>query len=122
MNRNIVIELLLIIALVLLTLTALDYNPYWMPMGLHLSVLLGITILFILFATFVWREQGGDERERALLNMSDRFAFLAGSTVLMVAVLVEGVWMHMGDPWVLGALTAMVSAKAVAYMYYQNRH
>lgn len=118
--KPIAVELLIIVVLAILA--TLTLNPYWMPMGLYLTTLLALTVLFALFAVLVWREQGGDERERLLIHMSDRIAFLTGATLLLIAVIVEGLIFHMTNPWVIGALAAMVIAKAGAYIYnsYKN--
>lgn len=119
-QKPILVEILLIVVVGILAFTTL--NPYTMPMGIYLTVLLALLVLFAFFATFVWREKGGDERERTLLHMSDRAAFLAGATVLIIAVLVDGVLFHMSSPWVLAALSAMIITKAASYIYNQNKH
>lgn len=118
--KPILVEVLLICIFGILAFATL--SPYVMPMGMYLTVLLACMVLFAFFAVFVWREKGGDERERMLLHMSDRMAFLAGATVLIIAVLVDGVLLHMSDPWVLGALSAMIIAKAASYIYHQNKN
>jgi hypothetical protein len=118
--RSIIVEILLIVVMGILAFATL--SPYFMPMGMYLTVLLAFLVLFGFFAAIVWREQGGDERERTLLNMSDRAAFLAGSSILIAAVVIDGIVFHMVSPWVLGALFAMVIVKAVSYIYNQNRH
>jgi hypothetical protein len=118
--KPVMVEILLI--LVLAVLGVLTLNPYWMPMGMYLTALLALTVLFALFAIVVWREQGGDERERLLIHMSDRIAFMAGAAVLLTAVVIEGLLQHMPNPWVVGALAAMVIAKAAAYIYNSSRN
>jgi len=118
--RSIIVEILLIIVIGILAIITL--NPYVMPMGMFLTTLLALIVLFGFFAVFVWREKGGDEREVTLLHMSDRTAFLAGSSVLIIAILIEGLSQHTVNPWVLAALSVMIVAKAVSYIYNQNRH
>lgn len=113
--RHVAVELLLIFGLGFLAFGAL--NPYWMPMGMQLTILLALTVLFGVFAVYFWREQGGDERERSLLHTADRIGFLAGATVLLIAIIVEGLIFHMVTPWVIAALAAMIIAKAAGYIY-----
>lgn len=115
-----IIEVLLIVVVGVLAFAAL--NPYLMPMGMYFTTLLALLVLFGFFAVFVWREKGGDERDRTLIHKSDRTAFLAGSTVLILALLVDGILLQMSNPWVLGAFSAMVIAKAASYIYLQNRN
>lgn len=118
--KPILVEISLIIIMGILAFTVL--SPSIMPMGMYLTTLLALIVLFGFFAVFVWREQGGDEREKMLLHMSDRVAFLAGATVLIVAILVDGILFHMSSPWVLGAFSAMIIGKAASYIYNQNKH
>lgn len=118
MNNKILVELLLIVTLISLGFTTL--NPYWMPMGLFLGVISALIVLFGIFAVFVWREKGGDEREVTLLHKSDRAAFLAGATVLLFAIVYESVVMHKESPWVITALLVMVVVKLLSYLYHER--
>jgi hypothetical protein len=120
MIKSIAIELLIVATVGVLAFLTL--SPVVMPMGVFLTTLLALTVLFGFFATYLWREQGGDEREEVLRYRADRTAFLAGSSILLVAIIVEGIMMHMTDPWVLGAFAAMILAKAVAHIYNQHKH
>ena len=118
--RPILVEILLIVVIGVLAFATL--NPYVMPMGMFLTTLLALIVLFGFFAAFVWREKGGDEREIVLLYRADRIAFLAGASVLILAVLIEGLLFHMSNPWVLTALSVMIAAKAIGYIYNQDRN
>jgi len=118
--KPVIVEVLLVAAVAGLAFMTL--NPYEMPMGTFFTILIALIVLFGIFATFVWREKGKDEREEMLIHRSDRVAFLAGASVLLVAIVVEAVTMHMTNHWVLGAFTTMVIAKSVAYIYYQSRN
>ncbi len=118
--KPIIVEVLMIVAVVALAFMTL--NPYEMPMGTFLTTLIALIVLFGFFALFVWREKGNDEREIMLVHRSDRIAFLVGASVLLIAIVVEGVTMHMTDRWVLGAFSVMIIAKSIAYIYHQNKH
>jgi len=120
MIKDFLVEILIIV--VLLVLAGSILNPYWMPMGMQLLLLLALVALFGVFSVFLWREQGGDERETSLRHRSDRIGFLAGATVLLVAIVVEGFLFHMVNGWVVGALGVMIIAKVVSYVYNQHRH
>jgi len=118
--KSIIVEILLVAVLLVLTVTTL--NPVSMPVGMHLAVISALIALFAAFAVFFWREKGEDEREVMLIQKSDRIAFLAGATTLLIIIVYEGVFLHMETPWVLIALTVMVIAKIVGYIYSERRH
>ena len=106
------------VALGLLILLFVIFNPWgmWMPGYLVMTLLTGAVVLYIAFATFVWKEQGGDERERFHDLFADRVAYLCGSTILLAGiVLTEAA--HALDPWLMLALAVMVVAKVVAAIY-----
>jgi len=90
-------------------------------MGMQLTVISVLIVLFAAFAVFVVREVGGDEREVAILHRSDRLAFLTGATVLLVAVVYNSLILNVVEPWTCTALAIMIFTKIVAYMYYQHR-
>jgi len=112
------VEIVLILILAVLSLGVLDI--FWMPMGMQIAALSLLVVFFGAYAIYGLRERGGDEREIALLHKSDRVAFFAGATVLLIAIIYESVVHHMSAPWVVFALFAMVTAKAVAYMYHNR--
>ena len=114
------VEILLVVVLLALAFGIL--NPYYMPMGLHLLLLLWLVVLFGIFSVFLWREQGGDEREESLRHRSDRIGFLAGGSVLILAIVVEGLLFRTANGWVIGALALMIVAKVIAYIYHQHRN
>lgn len=107
------------IVLVLGALVVLVANPtgMWMPMVGEALLVGAIVVVVALFATLYWREQAHDERETQLYARSGRIAFMIGSLVLTLGIVIEFVSMHYANPWLLGALFAMVAAKACANMY-----
>jgi len=113
-----VLEILFVIVLGVLSLGMLDV--FWMPMGMQMAILSVVVVIFGAYAVYGLREKGGDEREIAILHMSDRVAFLAGAGVLLLAIVYESVVHHMSTPWVTTALFVMVAAKAIAHMYHNR--
>ncbi len=73
-------------------------------------MLASILALFGLFASFVLRETVIDERDSQHRTLAGRNAFLAGSGVLTVAIVVQG-YTHSVDPWIVSALIVMVVVK-----------
>lgn len=117
MNTNIVKEIAIVAALAVLALLLANPMNFWMPkMGEALLTAL-VVLVVAAFATLYWREQAHDEREALLRARSGRIAFLLGSVVLTVGIVVEFVTMEYANPWLLGALVAMVAAKAWANIY-----
>ncbi len=89
-------------------------NPFhfWMPDMMVMAMLAIILALFGIFASFVLRETGGDERDSAHRSLAGRNAFLAGSAALVLGIIIQG-YHHMVDVWLVIALVVMVTAKIV---------
>ena len=97
-------------------LTLADLIPFWMPMMGEMVVLLIVTILLLLWMSFVVTEKAVDEREVQLKTQSGRVAYLAGIAVLMIGLIVQG-FVHAIDPWIPIALMVMVLAKFFTRLY-----
>jgi hypothetical protein len=106
------------VAIAFLALLFVIFNPWnvVMPTYLEVVVLVALMAVFGAFAIFIWRENGGDEREQLHRMFSDRLAFLTGSGILLIGVVV-GEWQHQLNQWILFTLAAMVIAKAVGLIY-----
>lgn len=112
-----------IIALVLAVLLVFLVNPLdlFMPSMMQVLVVTLAGLLFLLFSGFVWREQAEDEREELHRFLAARFAYLVGTGLLMLAVLVQS-FAHSLDPWVIVALIGMLIAKVAGRMYAKSRY
>ena len=106
------------VSLILIILLILFLNPFdfWMPTALLMIMVLGLVVVFALFASFVWRENHRDEREGLHKMMAGRFAFLVGAALLVLGIIVQG-FNHALDPWLVFTLTGMIMAKIIALMY-----
>ncbi len=98
------------IALVVVAILLLNPFHFWMPDMVVICMLASILALFGLFASFVLRETVIDERDSQHRTLAGRNAFLAGSGVLTVAIVVQG-YTHSVDPWIVSALIVMVVVK-----------
>lgn len=107
-----------ILSLILVVLAFLLINPFmfWMPTAFAMATVAVFAIIFFAFASLVWKESSGDEREDLHKLMAGRVAFLTGSGILVVAIIVQ-VFAHAIDPWLVAALTAMILAKVIALAY-----
>ena len=112
-----------IIALVLAVLLVFLVNPLdlFMPSMMQMLVVALAGLLFLLFAGFVWQEQAADEREELHRFLAARFAYLVGTGLLMLAVLIQS-FAHMLDPWIIAALIGMLIAKVAGRMYAKSRY
>ena len=103
----------LINALALVFCAILLLNPFhiWMPNMVALFVLALILVFFGIFASFLLREQAGDERDVLHRMLAGRNAFLSGSFVLLSGIVVESFSHHTVDPWIVIALVVMIVVK-----------
>jgi hypothetical protein len=108
----------IVVAVVFLALLFAVLNPWniFMPTYLEMIILAALVVLFGVFVNFIWRENGGDEREQLHRMFSDRLAFLTGSGVLLICVVVEE-FSHAVNDWILFTLAAMVLAKVAGLIY-----
>jgi hypothetical protein len=94
------------------------FNPFslFMPGYMVMTYLVAAIVLFIVFATFLWKENKGDEREQYHRLFADRVAYLAGSATLLIGIVVSEL-AHELDPWLIYALAIMVIAKVGGLIY-----
>ena len=121
MKNNFLQEI--IVSVVLIILLVLFLNPFelWMPPILLMMMMLGLVIVFSLFASFIWRENDKDEREGLHKMMAGRFAFLAGTATLVIAIIIQS-FRHELDVWLVVTLGIMILAKIVGLLYGRIKH
>ena len=103
---------------VLLLSAVLLVNPLqlWMPTMLHMIMLAVVVAAFGVLAVFVVFERVVDERDDAHRSLAGRAAFLVGSAILLMGIVVQ-TFAHTLDPWLVVALLGMVVAKIGARMW-----
>ncbi len=109
----------IIVSVLLVVLLLVFFKPSGAPamsMPGLMTVSAGIIAAFALFAVFVWREAARDEREELHRLIANRAAFLASALVLIIGVIVQS-FAHANDPWLVGALAAMILAKVAGLIY-----
>lgn len=107
-----------LVAFVLTVLLILLGNPFmfWMPSMLTTLVLLVAALLALVYAGFVLKEVSRDEREMLHRMFAGRVAYLAGISILTVALVAQGLRGGI-DPWIPSALACMVLAKVIAHAF-----
>ena len=121
MKNNLLQEI--IVSGVLISLLILFLNPFefWMPPILLMMMVLGLVVVFCLFASFIWRENSKDEREGLHKMMAGRIAFLVGTAVLVMGIVVQSL-NHQLDFWLVLTLGAMILAKIIGLTYGRIKH
>lgn len=101
-----------IVTLGLIVTAVLLLNPFhfWMPDMLVVTMLAVTLVLFAIFASFILREKAFDERDDQHKALAGRYAFLAGSAVLILGIIVQG-YTHAVDGWLAVALIVMIVTK-----------
>lgn len=114
---EIVISLIMAVFLILLG------NPFAMAMSdsMQMIVTFGLTLVFVLFASFVWKEQVADEREVMHRYIASRFAYLTATTLMTVGVIVKSLH-HEYDRWLIFTLLFVVLAKVIGLIYSKFKH
>lgn len=116
MMRNTTLQLVSASALVVIGFFLVNPLHVWMPSMAHELMLMGAAVVFGVLTIFIFSEGRGDERDEAHRALAGRAAFLSGGTVLLIAIIAEG--LHgTPDPWLVYALLAMVAAKVGARIY-----
>ncbi len=107
-----------IVALVLVVLLSLILNPYdfWMPDMAHMSALGLLLVVFIAYAAFSLREEVTDERDMLHRMFAGRAAFITGTTILTLGVLLGALHGTL-DKWLVFTLVGMIIAKLAARLY-----
>ena len=116
MKNNLLQEIF--VSLVLIVLLVLFLNPFglWMPTALLMMMVLGFVVMFALFASFIWKENVRDEREGLHKMMAGRIAFLSGTALLVIGIIVQS-FKHELDFWLVLALGTMILAKIIGLIY-----
>lgn len=106
------------VSLILIILLILFLNPlgFLMPTTLFMMIVLALIVAFIVFASFIWKEHARDEREGLHIMIAGRIAFLAGTALLVIGIIVQS-FSHEIDVWLILALGTMIFAKIIGLIY-----
>jgi hypothetical protein len=116
MKTNYTSEITISIILIILTILLLNPFKFWMPTSIHMVMLVAMVVIFIFFAAFIWKERSADEREQIHKSIAGRWAYLIGSAILVVGIILQTI-QHILDPWLVIALVGMVLTKLGSYIY-----
>ena len=120
MKNNLIIEIVISFVLVILAVLLLNPFHFWMPNMIHMMMLTLTLVIFAFFAIFILREKVQDERDSVHRMLSGRVAFLTGSALLTIGIVVQSL-QDAVDVWLVVVLVAMVLSKLITRMYSDNR-
>mgnify|MGYP001798570081 CR=1 FL=1 len=106
------LDIVLLALLVFLCLTAVLPRTIVMPSPLQMLLLIVVFGLISAFLVLVWREQPSDEREAENQQLASCMAYLAGCSVLIITMLVQGA-SHKLDAAIPITLLIMILTKVV---------
>lgn len=121
MKNNLLQEISISGILIILLILFLNPFGFWMPSTLLMMMVLGLVVVFILFASFVWRENHRDEREMLHKMRAGRVAFLVGTALLTLGIIIQS-FNHELDLWLIFILVGMIVAKVATLVYGQVRN
>lgn len=110
--KNNLKETIVTVALIAIAILLLNPFHFWMPDMMVMSMLAEVLVLFGIFASFILREKTMDERDDQHKTLAGRNAFLAGSGILILGIVIQG-YTHSVDPWLVIALIGMVVVKII---------
>ncbi|MDP2789286.1 MAG: hypothetical protein Q8O46_04585 [bacterium] len=108
--KNNIKETLVTVCLVITAILLLNPFHFWMPDMMVIFMLAVALVLFGIFASFILREKTFDERDSFHRTLAGRNAFLAGSGILLLGIVIEG-YSHQVDAWLVFALIVMIIVK-----------
>ena len=113
----------LTISIILVILLVLFLNPldFLMPSSFVMMLIVFLIAFFGIFTAVIWREQPKDEREGFHSMFAGRLAFLTGSTILVIGIIMQEL-RHVTDQWLIFALVGMIIAKIVGFLYGQKKY
>jgi hypothetical protein len=112
-----------IIAIILIILLVLFLNPFHllMPPPFLSMLIIFLIVVFGIFIAIIWKENARDERERLHRMLAGRYAFLAGSTILVIGIILQSLQHHI-DHWLIFALVVMILVKLIGLGYSQRKY
>ncbi len=108
--KNNLSQTLVTIFLVVIAVLLLNPFHFWMPDMIVICMLAIALVLFAIYASFILREKSFDERDSVHKTLAGRNAFIAGSAVIMVGIIIQG-YTHTVDVWLVVALIVMIATK-----------
>ncbi|HVT01602.1 MAG TPA: hypothetical protein VHE53_05260 [Patescibacteria group bacterium] len=113
----------LAVSIIFILLLIFFLNPFHilMPDPMLTLMIVVLLVLFGIFASFVFQENVHDERESLHRFIAARFAYLIGTGVLVIGIIIQSL-SHNVDIFLVITLILMVLAKVAGFIYAKNRY
>jgi cobalamin synthase len=108
-----VLDIILLVTLTVLLVVTIAPKALVMTTDIQMLILAIALALLAGFVVMVWREHPEDEREIHNQVLASRYAYIVGTSILIVALTV-GSLRHNLDPFIPTALIAMIATKLIA--------
>ena len=108
--KNNIQETIVTVCLTIIAILLLNPFHFWMPDMMVMVMLAFALVVFSIFASFILREKIFDERDSMHRTLAGRNAFLAGSSMLMLGIIIQG-YSHKVDALLVIALIFMIIVK-----------
>jgi len=116
MKNKIIKEIIVPFTLIVLAVLLLNPFHFWMPDMMVMGMLVALLVIFGIFASFILKEKVFDERDDVNRSLAGRNAFLAGSAILMLGIVIQG-YSHKVDSWLVVALIVMIIVKITTRLW-----
>jgi len=110
-------ELLIPLAVVLLSVAFLDPFMVLMPSTLVYMLLVLLLLVFVVFSLLVINETAADEREEVHRAFAGRMAYISGTGVLVAGIVYQVLIIHAIEPLLVITLASMTVAKYASLHY-----
>ncbi len=121
MKNNLFQEIFISVILIVLLILFLNPFEFWMPTPFFMMMVLNFIIVFVIYASFVWKENSKDERENLHKIIAGRIAFLVGVAFLSMGIIIQS-FKHELDFWLPVTLCVMILAKIIGLIYTKIRY
>jgi hypothetical protein len=109
--------------LLMLVLLFLFLNPLAWPISTDLFNMFAVALLvvFFLFAFLICHRKSNDERDEYVLLLGERFGFITGCSILLIALIIQARAGELDD-WLVLTFIIMVIAKIIGMIYAKLRY
>lgn len=121
MKNNFFQEILVSLIFIVLLILLLNPFDFWMPNNILIMMLVGLIVIFAVFAIFIWRESAKDEREILHRMFAGRVAYLVGTGMLVLGIIIQS-FNHKLDSWLVFTLGLMVLAKIMGIIHGKTKN
>ena len=121
MSYKLYIQLLSVLAIHIAAFFLVNPTNVVMPENVHMLTLVAVILIAMIFSAFVIAEGKGDERDNAHRALAGRVAFFVGALVMVIGITYQTFQSEI-DPWLLLALSAMITGKVIARLIVAQTH